>query len=123
MEASKKRLLTQSRKKKSIRKKVTGTGERPRVSVNRSLKHISVQAIDDVAGVTILGNSSTQKDVKEMISGYGGNTKAAAAIGKHFGEQLVQKGIKRVVFDRNGLMYHGRVKSLAEGLREAGLEF
>ncbi|PCI30539.1 MAG: 50S ribosomal protein L18 [SAR324 cluster bacterium] len=123
MEASKKRLLTKGRKKKSIRKRISGTGERPRVSVTRSLKHISVQAIDDVSGSTVLGASTTQKELAELVGGKGGNKDAATKVGKAFGEKLVATGVKTIIFDRNGLMYHGRVKSLADGLREAGLDF
>ncbi len=123
MKAAKKRLLTKVRKKKSIRKKISGVDNCPRVTLTRSLKHISVQAIDDVGSKTILGASTTQKEIGKLVDGHGGNTKAAQVVGKHFGDQLIANGIKQIVFDRNGLMYHGRVKSLADGLREAGLEF
>lgn len=123
MEASKKRLLTRRRKKFHIRKRISGTESRPRVSVTRSLKHISVQAIDDENGNTLLSASTCQKAINEQINGKGGNKDAAAAVGKAFGEGLLAKGIKSIVFDRNGYLYHGRVKCLADGMREAGVEF
>ncbi len=123
MKVAKKRVLTKVRKKKSIRKKITGLENCPRVSVSRSLKHISVQAIDDVASCTIAGVSTTEKEIDKLVSSYGGNISAAQIVGKQFGDKLIKKGIKQIVFDRNGLIYHGRIKSLADGLREAGLEF
>ncbi len=101
-----------------IRKKVTGTGERPRLAVFRSAKHIYVQAIDDVLGKTIVSASSREKD-----SGAGGNAKAAAEIGKRIAERCREKDIDSVVFDRGGFRYHGRVKALADAAREAGLKF
>ena len=123
MKVAKKRLVTRIRKKKSVRRKITGEEKRPRVSLSRSLKHISVQAIDDAAARTIMGVSTTQKELGKLVSNNGGNTKAAWIVGKYFGDKLIAQGIKRIVFDRNGLIYHGRVKSLADGLREAGLKF
>ena len=99
-----------------IREKLSGTGERPRLSVYRSLNHIYAQVIDDQKGET-LASASTIK----MKSG--GNVAAAKEIGKAVAEAAVAKGIKRVVFDRGGYLYHGRVKALADAAREAGLEF
>ena len=100
-----------------IRKKISGTAERPRLSVFRSLKNIYAQLIDDENGVTIVSASSL-KD-----SSYGGNVEAAKEIGKKLAEEALAKGIKSVVFDRSGYVYHGRVAALAEGAREGGLEF
>lgn len=103
-----------------IRKKVTGTPERPRLCVFRSLKHIYAQVIDDVHGHTLVSASSAAKD--SGLSG-GGNVASAKLVGKLIAERAIEKGIKRVVFDRGGYLYHGRVKALAEAAREAGLEF
>jgi large subunit ribosomal protein L18 len=104
-----------------IRKKVLGTPERPRLNVYRSLNHIYVQVIDDLSGSTIVTASSKlgKKDERKT----GGNLASAKAIGKSIAERAQAKGIKKVVFDRGGYLYHGRVKALAEAAREAGLEF
>lgn len=99
-----------------IRKKVSGTAERPRLSVFRSLKNIYAQVIDDVNGVTIVSASSL--DIEN-----GGNVDAAKEVGKLIAERAKEKGIDSVVFDRSGYIYHGRVAALAEGAREGGLEF
>jgi large subunit ribosomal protein L18 len=101
-----------------IRQKLAGTAERPRLNVYRSLNHIYVQVIDDQQGVTLVSASTLQAKSKT-----GGNVAAAKEIGKTIAEQAVAKGIKRVVFDRGGFLYHGRVKALADAAREAGLEF
>jgi large subunit ribosomal protein L18 len=101
-----------------VRKKVIGTGARPRLAVYRSAKHIYAQAIDDGNGRTLAAASSREKDV----SG-GGNVKSAATIGKLVAERLREKGIESVVFDRGGFKYHGRVKALADAARKAGLKF
>ncbi len=103
-----------------IRKKVRGTGERPRLAVFRSVNHIYAQLIDDVAGVTLCSASTVEKSI-ELKSG--GNVEAAVAIGRLIAERAKEKGISNVVFDRGGYLYHGRVKSLAESAREAGLQF
>jgi len=103
-----------------IRKKVRGTGERPRLAVFRSVNHIYAQLIDDVAGVTLCSASTVEKSI-ELKSG--GNVEAAVAIGRLIAERAKEKGISSVVFDRGGYLYHGRVKSLAESAREAGLQF
>lgn len=100
-----------------IRKKISGTAERPRLSVFRSLKHIYAQLIDDVNGVTLASASSLD------IDAYGGNKDAAKEVGKLIAKNAAEKGIKTVVFDRSGYIYHGRVEALAEGAREGGLEF
>jgi large subunit ribosomal protein L18 len=101
-----------------IREKVAGHGERPRLNVYRSLNHIYAQLIDDAAGVTLASASTLASKVKT-----GGNVMAAREVGKLIAERAQEKGIKKVVFDRGGYLYHGRVKALAEAAREAGLEF
>lgn len=112
------------RKKRAIRvrKDVTGTIERPRLSVNRSLKNVYAQLIDDDKGISILGISSSAPAVREQKI-EGGKMGAAKAVGKLIAEKAKEKGIKEVVFDRSGYKYHGRVKAIAEGAREAGLKF
>ena len=104
---------------KRIRRKLSGTAERPRLAVFRSVAHIYAQVIDDVAGATVVSASSVDKSGKTN----GGNVAAAKAIGKLVAERAKEKGIKSVVFDRGGYQYHGRVKALADAAREAGLEF
>jgi len=101
-----------------IRKKLSGTAERPRLAVFRSIKHIYVQVIDDRAGVTLVSASSAEKGGPN-----GGNVAGAQAIGKLVAERAKEKGISAVVFDRGGFLYHGRVKALADAAREAGLKF
>jgi large subunit ribosomal protein L18 len=105
-----------------IRKKLRGTTERPRLTVFRSTAHIYAQVIDDTKGVTLVAASSTEKsDIAKW--GAGGNVAAAKAIGKRVAERAKENGISKVVFDRGGYIYHGRVKALADAAREAGLEF
>ena len=104
---------------KRVRAKVFGTAERPRLNVFRSEANIYAQIIDDVNGVTLASASSLDK----AIEGYGGNVAAATAVGKLLAERAKAKGIETVVFDRGGYLYHGRVKALAEGAREGGLQF
>ncbi len=104
---------------KRVRAKISGTSEMPRLNVFRSEANIYAQIIDDVKGVTLVSASSLDKD----IEGYGGNIAAAAAVGKLVAERAKAKGIETVVFDRGGYLYHGRVKALAEGAREGGLQF
>jgi large subunit ribosomal protein L18 len=108
-----------------IRKRVRGTEARPRLSVFRSVSHIYVQVIDDLAGSTLAAASSTEPALKAQMSGEtrAGNAKGAAVVGKAIAERLKEKGVTRVVFDRNGFLYHGRVRAVAEAAREAGLEF
>ncbi len=101
-----------------IRRKLAGTDERPRLNVYRSLNHIYAQLIDDQNGVTLASASTLALKVKT-----GGNVAAAKEIGKTIAERAVEKGIKKVVFDRGGFLYHGRIKALADAAREAGLEF
>jgi large subunit ribosomal protein L18 len=101
-----------------IREKLSGTSERPRLNVYRSLNHIYAQVIDDQNGVTLASASTIALKAKT-----GGNVAAAKEIGKAIAEKAQEKGIKKVVFDRGGFLYHGRVKALADAAREAGLEF
>jgi large subunit ribosomal protein L18 len=105
-----------------VRKKIRGTAERPRLNVFRSLKNIYVQVIDDTTGTTLVAASTLDGAIKGKIAN-GGNKDAAKEVGKLIGQKAIEKGIKKVVFDRGGYLYHGRVKELAEGAREAGLEF
>ena len=102
-----------------VRGKVSGTPERPRLNVYRSENHIYAQIIDDIAGKTIAVASSVEKS----FEGFGGNKEAAKKVGSTIAERALAKGIDTVVFDRGGYVYHGRVKELAEGAREAGLKF
>lgn len=102
-----------------VRAKISGRPECPRLNVFRSAKNIYAQIIDDVSGVTLASASTTEKSFEN----YGGNKEAAKAIGKIIAERAKEKGISTVVFDRGGFLYHGRVKELADGARESGLEF
>lgn len=111
------------RRKKRVRKKVRGTPDRPRLCVFRSLKHIYAQIIDDTTSTTLVEASSVSKEIREKIGNDGCNKKGAAMVGKEIAERALKKGIKKVVFDRNGFIYHGRVKALSEAAREGGLEF
>jgi large subunit ribosomal protein L18 len=101
-----------------IRRKLAGTTERPRLNVYRSLNHIYAQVVDDQTGTTLAAASTLSLKLKT-----GGNVAAAKEIGKAIAERAVEKGIKKVVFDRGGFLYHGRIKALADAAREAGLEF
>ncbi len=105
-----------------IRQKMAGTAERPRLNVYRSLNHIYTQLIDDAQGVTIASASSKGKKSDESKKS-GGNVAAAVEVGKLIAERAKEKGIARVVFDRGGYLYHGRIKALADAAREGGLEF
>ena len=109
------------RRKRRIRKKIYGTSERPRLTVFRSLKHIYAQLIDDTTGRTLAEASTRSKELKGS-SGYMGNVSAAGKVGKLLGERALAQGINQVTFDRNGCRYHGRVRALAEAVREAGLK-
>ena len=102
-----------------VRKNISGTAERPRLNVFRSLNHIYAQIIDDTKGVTLVSASSMDKDFNQ----YGGNCEGAKEVGKAVAAKALEKGIKAVVFDRGGYVYHGRVAALAEGAREGGLKF
>ena len=113
------KLSRRDRIKKGIRKRISGSSERPRLSVYRSNKGIYAQIIDDVTGKTIVSASSLSKD----FAAKGNKSEQSVAVGKAVAAKAVAAGIKDVVFDRNGYLYHGRVKSLAEGAREGGLNF
>lgn len=110
------------KRKKRIRKNIFGSKERPRLSVFRSSQHIYAQIIDDTRGDTIAAASSLDKVVKEQPK-FDNKIAAANYVGKLLGERAVAKGLKKVVFDRNGFLYHGRVKAVSDGAREAGLDF
>ncbi len=110
------------RKHVRVRKKIAGTSERPRLNVYRSLSHMYAQVIDDAAGNTLVSASTLDHAIKEKISN-GGNKDAAREVGKLVAERALAAGIKEVVFDRGGYIYHGRVKELADAAREAGLSF
>ena len=114
---------SREKRKKRVRKKVRGTPENPRLSVFRSSKNIYAQIIDDSASKTLVDASSLSKGISDEIRKKGGNRAGAVLIGKMIAERAIEKGIKKVVFDRNGFLYHGRVKALAEAAREGGLEF
>jgi len=116
------KLSAKQRRAKRIRKKIFGTSEKPRLSVHRSLKNIYVQIIDDVKGNTIIGLSSSVPEILEMNI-KDGKIGVSRALGKMIAEKAAEKGIKKVVFDRSCYLYHGRVKALAEGARDGGLEF
>jgi len=115
---AKQRNVVRQRVHARIREKMSGTAARPRLNVYRSLNHIYTQLIDDAAGVTLASASTLQAKLKT-----GGNVAAAKELGKLIAEKAQEKGIKKVVFDRGGYLYHGRVKALAEAAREAGLDF
>lgn len=114
--------IRRQKTKARIRGRVDGTPERPRLTIFKSLKRIYVQAIDDTKGVTLASASSLEKDLRAKLSN-GANIDAAKAVGAAVAARLIEKGIKAVVFDRNGYLYHGRVKALADSAREAGLQF
>lgn len=105
-----------------LRARLRGTGERPRLNIFRSHKHIYAQMIDDSRGLTLVSANSLDKEVRQQIGG-GGNVAAAKVVGKVLGERAVKAGLRQAVFDRGGYKYHGRVKALAEAAREAGLQF
>jgi large subunit ribosomal protein L18 len=107
------------------RKRITGTAERPRLRVFRSVSHIYAQVIDDMTGNTIASVATTEPALKPHLGGPArpGNKAGAQVLGKTVAERLIAKGIKRVVFDRGGFLYHGRIKAVADAAREAGLEF
>lgn len=110
------------RRKRRIRKNITGSQARPRLSVYRSNRHIYVQLIDDVAGATLVSASTQDAELREAVQGLE-KSEAAKKVGQTVAERAKQKGINQVVFDRNGYLYHGRVAAVAEGAREGGLDF
>jgi ribosomal protein L18, bacterial type len=119
MDRAKQRVESRGRIRQRIRRKVSGTDQRPRLAVFKSLKHIYVQVIDDANGRTIVAASTHEKDAGTK----GANTAAAKAVGALIAKKAKDKGITRVVFDRGGYLYHGNIKALADAARENGLEF
>ncbi|MBB6734965.1 50S ribosomal protein L18 [Cohnella zeiphila] len=122
-------MITKSDKNKArlkrhlrVRKKISGTNERPRLSVFRSSKHIYAQLIDDIKGVTIASASTVDKELASQI-GNGGNVESARKVGELIAKRAKEKGYENVVFDRGGYLYHGRIQALADAAREAGLQF
>jgi large subunit ribosomal protein L18 len=117
-------LKTQARlkRKRRIRKKMVGTGNRPRLCVFRSAKHIYAQVVDDSLGQTLATASSLEKTVRENAESKN-KLRAANTVGKIIGQRALEKGVKKIVFDRNGFLYHGRIKAVSDGAREAGLKF
>jgi large subunit ribosomal protein L18 len=122
MAADRKRNATRIRRKYSIRKRISGTQARPRLSVFRSSKHIYAQVIDDTTGETLVSASTQSPEIRENLGGKG-KTERASLVGKLIAQKSVAKEITSVVFDRNGFIYHGRVKAVAEAAREGGLVF
>ncbi|HEY3382981.1 MAG TPA: 50S ribosomal protein L18 [Vicinamibacterales bacterium] len=108
-----------------LRKRIVGSAARPRLTVFRSVAHIYIQAVDDATGQTLVAASTVEPAVKAKMTDKvrGGNVAGAQLIGQTIAERLIAKGLKRVVFDRNGFLYHGRVRAVAEAARKAGLEF
>jgi large subunit ribosomal protein L18 len=115
-------IVGRERRKLRIRRKVNGTPEQPRLSVFRSAKHIYAQVVDDVAGTTLAHASTLSRDVRGEVT-EASKLDAAKRVGQAIAKLLLAKGIQRVVFDRNGYLYHGRVRALADAAREAGLKF
>ncbi|MEZ6196000.1 MAG: 50S ribosomal protein L18 [Planctomycetota bacterium] len=111
-----------ARRKKSVRRDLFGTNERPRMSVFRTAKHIYVQIVNDFDGKTLVSSSTLAKDLKGTLKN-GGNCEAAKLVGENIAEKALAAGVKSVVFDRNGFRYHGRLKALADAAREKGLDF
>lgn len=122
MDHIKEKLRKRTRRHLRIRRKVIGTAERPRLSVYRSLKHIYCQIINDIEGRTLVAASTQSPDLRSQIE-YGGNVVAAEIVGKKIAEEAKNKGITKVVFDKGGYKYHGRIKALAEAARKYNLSF
>jgi large subunit ribosomal protein L18 len=118
--SSKEKALARSRRHRRVRKRVRGTADRPRLAVFRSNRHVTAQVIDDVAGRTLAAASTVEPDLR---SGATGNKDAATVVGRLVAERARAAGVERVVFDRGGFLYHGRVAAVADAAREAGLEF
>jgi large subunit ribosomal protein L18 len=119
---AKSRLVSRKKRHRRVRVKISGTTVRPRLNVFRSSKHIYAQVIDDQSGRTLAAASSLEPQLRSELAS-GGNREAARKVGVLLGKKAIDQGIKDVVFDRGGYLYHGRVKELAEGAREAGLNF
>jgi large subunit ribosomal protein L18 len=111
------------KRKSRMKKRTRGTPERPRLSIFRSTGHMYAQVIDDQSGKTLVDASSLSKEVRSRMVSGGGNAAGAVIVGEFIARRALEKGIKKVVFDRNGFLYHGRVKALAESARQHGLEF
>lgn len=122
MGATNKKRLARLKRKKRIRKQLSGTQSRPRLSIFRSSRHIYAQVIDDTAGQTLVSASSLEKLVKEKPK-FEDKVSMANFVGKLLAERAIDQGIKTVVFDRNGFLYHGRIKAVSDGARETGLDF
>ena len=116
-------LSGREKRHKRIRKKIVGTIERPRLSIRRSISHLYAQVIDDTAGKTLISFSTLSVDLKDKIKKDAGNVKGAVILGSAIAEKCKKEGITKVVFDRAGYLYHGRVKALAEAARKGGLSF
>ncbi len=116
-------LKGRNRRHKIIRKKISGTKDKPRLSVYRSLNHLYAQLVDDTVGQTILSLSTNSPDVKDKLRKDAGNVKGASLLGGALAELCKKNNITKVVFDRSGYLYHGRIKALAEAARKGGLEF
>ncbi len=117
-----KRKLARLKRKKRIRKKISGTADTPRLCVTRSLRHIHAQIIDDTVGQTLVTASTCEKDMKSACIDKK-KMEVATTVGKIIAERAIEKGITGIVFDRNGFLYHGRIKAVSEGAREGGLKF
>jgi large subunit ribosomal protein L18 len=115
--------VRRSRRKQGIRKEVFGMPDRPRLSVFRSLNHVYAQVIDDLTGKTVVSASTRDKGFSDSVSAKGAKMAEATAVGKLVAQRAKEKGVSKVVFDRNGYLYHGRIKALADGAREGGLQF
>jgi large subunit ribosomal protein L18 len=122
MDHQKTKRKQQLRRRRHVRRNITGTPERPRLNVFRSSKHIYAQLIDDLEGITVASASSLGGEEAQRLA-YGGNVKAAAEVGKRLAEAAKTKGISKAAFDRGHYRYHGRVKALADAAREGGLQF
>ena len=123
MAKTNRRQAARVRRKKSIRKKIRGTADRPRLSIFRSANHIYAQVIDDTTGTTLAAASTLSPELKPQLEGHSGNVEAAKKVGALVAEKARGAGVEQVVFDRGGFLYHGRVKALADSAREAGLVF
>jgi large subunit ribosomal protein L18 len=120
---TKNRVEKRRRVKTHIRLKINGTSERPRLTIYRSLKHVYAQIIDDVTGKTLVAVSDLSKEAREQLKSVKGQTNVAKQVGQLAAKKAIEKNIKEVVFDRNGFIFHGVVKAMADGAREGGLKF
>ncbi len=123
MASVKDKKIARLKRKKRVRKKIEGNSEMPRLSVFKSAKHIYAQIIDDTSGCTLAAASTVSKELRLKAKGISGNIKGSVLVGEAIAQQGLGKGVKKVVFDRNGFLYHGRVKALADAAREKGLKF